>query len=300
MATIKYDLPLIPLRDVVVFPGVVSTLFVFIVSIMLGLVFSDYNEFGIIFSDMEYLLAYFINLVGFFSFCLFIGILVKRSAFALGFLLIWSIIEGIIYGFLKWEMFRNSDLADNIIQLFPLASMSNLIKEPFLSYYIPQLFETFPMAKFILIVRNPFQNIRSILNRLEIPGDLENINFNDYDEIKKTPVWKLALQSNMFGLKSSNYIESMANRWNYVVNSYLSNSNNIVIVKYEEFLQNKADFIQRLIKDINLDYVQDIKYKTEIQYQKKGNSDVDLSKFFGDNYEKIERICKINMNKIGY
>ena len=109
----------------------VSTLFVFVVSLILGLVFSDYNEIGIIFSDMEYLLAYFINLVGFFSFCLFIGILVKRSAFALGFLLIWSIIEGIIYGFLKWEMFRDTNLVDNIMQLFPLASMSNLIKEPF-------------------------------------------------------------------------------------------------------------------------------------------------------------------------
>ena len=115
----------------VVLFSVVSTLFVFIVSLMLGLVFSDYNEFGIIFSDTEYLLAYFINLIGFFSFCLFIGILVKRSAFALGFLLIWSIIEGIIYGFLKWEMFRNTNLADSIMQLFPLASMSNLIKEPF-------------------------------------------------------------------------------------------------------------------------------------------------------------------------
>jgi ABC-2 type transport system permease protein len=109
----------------------VSTLFVFIVSLILGLIFSDYNEIEIIFSDTEYLLAYFINLVGFFSFCLFIGILVKRSAFALGFLLIWSIIEGIIYGFLKWEMFRNTNLADSIMQLFPLASMSNLIKEPF-------------------------------------------------------------------------------------------------------------------------------------------------------------------------
>ncbi len=115
----------------VVLFAMVSTLFVFIVSLILGLIFSDYNEIGIIFSDTEYLLAYFINLIGFFSFCLFLGILVKRSAFALGFLLIWSIIEGIIYGFLKWEMFRNSDLADNIIQLFPLASMSNLIKEPF-------------------------------------------------------------------------------------------------------------------------------------------------------------------------
>mgnify|MGYP001568471994 FL=1 len=109
----------------------VSTLFVFIVSLILGLIFSDYNEIGIIFSDTEYLLAYFINLVGFFSFCLFIGILVKRSAFALGFLLIWSIVEGIIYGFLKWEMFRDTNLVDNIMQLFPLASMSNLIKEPF-------------------------------------------------------------------------------------------------------------------------------------------------------------------------
>jgi len=115
----------------VVLFAMVSTLFVFIVSLILGLIFSDYNEIGIIFSDTEYLLAYFINLIGFFSFCLFLGILVKRSAFALGFLLIWSIMEGIIYSFLKWEMFRNSDLADNIIQLFPLASMSNLIKEPF-------------------------------------------------------------------------------------------------------------------------------------------------------------------------
>ena len=115
----------------VVLFAMVSTLFVFIVSLILGLIFSDYNEIGIIFSDIEYLLAYFINLIGFFSFCLFLGILVKRSAFALGFLLIWSIMEGIIYGFLKWEMFRNTDLADNIIQLFPLASMSNLIKEPF-------------------------------------------------------------------------------------------------------------------------------------------------------------------------
>ena len=198
---------------------------------------------------------------------------------------------------LQLELDFNLLSFNDFVQRYRYEFSKDLIKEPFLSYYIPQLIETFPKAKFILIVRNPFQNIRSILNRLEIPGDLENINFNDYDEIKKTPVWKLALQSNMFGLKSSNYIESMANRWNYVVNSYLSNSNNIVIVKYEEFLQNKADFIQRLIKDINLDYVQDIKYKTEIQYQKKGNSDVDLSKFFGDNYKKIERICKTNMNR---
>lgn len=111
--------------------SVVSTLFVFIVSLVLGLTFSDYNEIGIIFSDIEYILAYFVKLIGFFSFCLFLGVLVKRSAFALGFLLIWSIAEGIIYGILKWKMFKDTDIAESILQFFPLASMSNLIVEPF-------------------------------------------------------------------------------------------------------------------------------------------------------------------------
>ena len=111
--------------------SVISTLFVFIVSLILGLSFSDYNELGIVFSDMEYLLAYFIKLVGFFSFCLFLGVLVKRSAFALGFLLIWSIVENIIFGLLKWKFFKETDIAETVTQFFPLASMSNLIKEPF-------------------------------------------------------------------------------------------------------------------------------------------------------------------------
>ena len=111
--------------------AVVSTVFVFIVSLILGLIFSDYNEIGIVLSDTEYLLAYFVKLIGFFSFCLFLGVLVKRSAFALGFLLIWSIAEGIIYALLKWKMFKDTDIAEGIMQFFPLASMSNLIKEPF-------------------------------------------------------------------------------------------------------------------------------------------------------------------------
>ncbi|WP_339611341.1 ABC transporter permease subunit, partial [uncultured Planktosalinus sp.] len=108
----------------------ISTLFVFIVSMILGLMFSDFNEIGIIFSQMEYLLAYFVKLLGFFSFCLFLGILVKRSAFALGFLLIWFILESIAFGLLKWQFFKGTDIANHISQFFPLQAMSNLIVEP--------------------------------------------------------------------------------------------------------------------------------------------------------------------------
>ncbi|GAA3775817.1 ABC transporter permease [Flavobacterium ginsengiterrae] len=107
-----------------------STVFVFVMSLLLGLSFSSYTEFGIIFSDLDYLLAFFVKLTGFFSFCLFLGILVKRSAFALGFLLVWSILEGIIKGILVFKIFPDSTIGDKITQFLPLESMSNLIVNP--------------------------------------------------------------------------------------------------------------------------------------------------------------------------
>ncbi len=109
----------------------VSTIFLFILSLILGYSFSSYTEPGIVFSGMEYLLAYFVKLCGFFSFCLFLGIFVKRSAFAIGFLMVWAIFEGIAHGILTFKLFPDSDIARKIMQFFPLESMSNLIKEPF-------------------------------------------------------------------------------------------------------------------------------------------------------------------------
>ena len=107
-----------------------STIFVFIMSLLLGYSFSSYTEIAIVFSDLEYLLAFFVKLIGFFSFCLFLGILIKRSAFALGFLLIWNIIEAITIGLLKYEIFPKSEKVDYFTQLLPLESMSNLIVNP--------------------------------------------------------------------------------------------------------------------------------------------------------------------------
>ncbi|RXM43391.1 ABC transporter permease [Flavobacterium sp. YO12] len=108
-----------------------STIFVFVMSLLLGLSFSSYTEFDVIFMDLDYLLAFFVKLIGFFSFCLFLGILVKRSAFALGFLLVWSILEGIAKGLLVFKIFPESTTGYTIMKFFPLEAMSNLIIEPF-------------------------------------------------------------------------------------------------------------------------------------------------------------------------
>lgn len=112
--------------------SVVSTIFLFLVSLLLGLIFSDYTEIGIIFSDLEYLFAYFLKLICFFSFCMFLAIWVKRSAFALGFLGLWQVIEGLIAVVFQWlRVKKDINLFDSVYNFLPLNAMSDLIVEPF-------------------------------------------------------------------------------------------------------------------------------------------------------------------------
>jgi len=112
----------------VILLAAISTIFVFIISIILGYSYSDFNEFSIVTTDLEYLIAFFVKLVGFFSFGLFLGILVKRSAFAVGAMLVWAMAEGFTKGMLYWKF---EDYVSDIMRFLPLEAMANLIKEPF-------------------------------------------------------------------------------------------------------------------------------------------------------------------------
>ena len=114
--------------------SLISTVFVFIVSIILGAIYSDYNEISIIFTDTSYLFAFFIKLVGFFSMGLFFGILIKKSAFAVGAIFVWLIGESIFKGYLFWNFKgaeNTTESVNSIMQFLPLEALSNLIKEPF-------------------------------------------------------------------------------------------------------------------------------------------------------------------------
>ena len=114
----------------------VSTVLVFAISLILGLKYSSFTEIGIIFSDLEYLFAYFLKHIAFFSFCLFLALLIKRSAFTLGFIFVWFLGENIGHAILKYKILGYTHLdkdttpIDFLKKLFPLESMSNLIVEP--------------------------------------------------------------------------------------------------------------------------------------------------------------------------
>ncbi len=109
--------------------ALIATLLVFVISIILGFVYSDYTSSGLVFSQMYFLFAFFLKILGMFSLILFAGILLKRSAFALGFIFIWIIFEKIIYAILRWELF-DKEIAYKVSAFFPYTSIQNLLPEP--------------------------------------------------------------------------------------------------------------------------------------------------------------------------
>lgn len=119
----------------------ISMIGVMLMSLIIGSIYSVYDEFSIIILDLEYLLAYFVKLIAFFSFCLFITSLVRKSVFSIGIMIILSAVEWISYAYLRWEVYEGRanqvigyEFAESISQFFPLMSMYNLIEPPFVRY----------------------------------------------------------------------------------------------------------------------------------------------------------------------
>ena len=113
----------------IVFFSLCATVLIGAATFLIGMYYSSYTEATIIFREVEFLLAYFVKLVGFFSLCLFFGMLVKRSAFALAFLVVLYIVEWLIF----WAAVYVSGTVETAFKVkgfLPLESMYNLINQP--------------------------------------------------------------------------------------------------------------------------------------------------------------------------
>lgn len=140
-------------------------------------------------------------------------------------------------------------------------------------------------------MRDPRDNIRSILNRYRVPGDLPELTGEYWDRL--TAARKLTFDSQWLGLKQDHYIGMLAARWNLAVELFRRYQDKTRLVKYEDFLNNKVQEVEALARSIGLKPINDITSLVDIQYQPKGNPHVDLRNFFGGpNLSRIEEICK--------
>ncbi|NIK11788.1 sulfotransferase domain-containing protein [Alkalibacillus almallahensis] len=178
----------------------------------------------------------------------------------------------------------------------------SLIKEPSFTFLYKDIRNIFNSRKNVFIVRDPRDNIRSILNRLNLPGHVENFEY-DTPELWETVSedWKLTITNNFLHVKSSNDIGKMAERWVKAIEVYEQYQDEFVLLRYEEFKMDKNKEIKNLAKKLDLPEINDISSKLDHQFQPKGNNDMSHEDFFGkNNLELINSICEKHMKKYGY
>jgi len=193
-----------------------------------------------------------------------------------------------------------SDLS-GVVARERLAFSHDIIKQPTLTWFYDELRDCFPDAKFVMIIRDPRDNIRSVLNRMEVPGDLADLSPEMVRDIHGGWRWHFE-EPWLLGLTGANYIELSANRWNLATDVYRSHSDQMLLVRYEDFMHDKVGSIAALAEQLGFPVVNDIAASSERQYQPQGKDrGKSWSEFFGPrNLEIIERICRSRMAEFDY
>lgn len=108
----------------------VSFVFIMVLGLTMGMVFSPVTDFNSIIGHADFLFAHLIELYVFLSFTLFVGILIRRTGFALVLLFMYTlIIEPVLALWIGYKF-------DGPEMFLPIKSMNLLVPNPFTKYLL--------------------------------------------------------------------------------------------------------------------------------------------------------------------
>ena len=186
-----------------------------------------------------------------------------------------------------------ADLRDLVERRARIEFSKDVVKEPNLTFLYPQLRAAFPEARYVVIVRDPFHNIRSTLNRLALPGDLARLSPKQLAGM--SDIWRAILLNEWVGdpaREDLNYVGRSAERWQRAADVHLDHPDETTLIRYEDFVADKVGAIHRLAGELGLAVTADIAARVDVQFQPRGKRATDLRAFFGANYEVIARECR--------
>jgi hypothetical protein len=176
----------------------------------------------------------------------------------------------------------------------------DIIKDPNLALFYDELRAGFPDAKYVMIIRDPRDNIRSILNRVNVPGNLAAMGTSS--DYRIDPGFEIVLGPHWPCIKPrQHYIEQLAERWNRFCDVYTQNRNDITLIRYEDFNRDKEQSITNLARSLGFEPRYRIGEKVDRQFQSRGDREITWDKFFGEkNLSRIEKLCGSRMKQTGY
>ena len=127
--------------SIILFIAGVCTLVLFLSGLIAGLMYSHVTDLKYIFAELEFLGAYFLQLVVFCLFAFSVAMVIKKAGFAIVLLFLYSLVfEPIITAILEFAPFTK-DYTAGIVKFFPIYSMEKLCGKVYESPFARYLFQ---------------------------------------------------------------------------------------------------------------------------------------------------------------
>jgi len=180
-----------------------------------------------------------------------------------------------------------------------LAFRQPIIKEPELTFLWDKIARYFPKARVVFIIRHPRDNIRSILDRLGLPGSTSD-SWTSLSE--RIPLgWSQVVDPRCHKFGTDSLVATLARRWERAAAIGFTNRRKFLTVRYEDFLRDKEGVLLELADRLSLSPVSNLKDRFDHQFQPRGNQTVNLREYFGnENFDLIGQICDDRMKAFGY
>ena len=184
---------------------------------------------------------------------------------------------------------------NEFMQMHAYEFSKDVIKEPNLSLISKSVLDEYGRDRIVIIVRDPLDNVRSIMERLNLKNDatvgqLDHVNF----------VWKIICSGLDLpnGKPSNSVFDNLIERWMHIYG--MASSLGIRYVRYEDFIDDKVGFIERLCDGLGCNYENDIASKKDKQYQHKGSGIKSIEFFSEAQMVKSRDKCAALLREYGY
>lgn len=185
-----------------------------------------------------------------------------------------------------------------LIERHPRVFRGEIIKDPNLIFFFAELAEGYPDTGWVFTIRDPRDNIRSLLNRLKLRGRAEALEPLP-DNLGDT--WRRVLEGRTPEIPGRDPIERLANRWVRMAEVVADAGERVIVSRYEDFVRAKERHVEKLCQNAGLEARYSIAEHVDRDFQPKGDRNVVWSEFFGERELRcIEGICGEWMQRFGY
>lgn len=123
-----------------------ATLFLAIISLTTGLIYTPSDDLRFLLKDTEFLFGFFLETFTFLLFAMLVGSVVQRSGLAIGLLFLYSLVLEYVI------TFNLPEQLEFLVPYFPIRAMNEVVKVPFLKYGFMEIRDYLSFSSIITIL----------------------------------------------------------------------------------------------------------------------------------------------------